>query len=53
MTIIPLVIGALGTVTKGLVQVVEDLKITGRVLGIVGIGQNPEKTGDLRRLSVT
>ena len=30
LTIIPMVIGALGTVTKGLVQVLEDIEITGR-----------------------
>ena len=31
VTVIPIVIGALGTVTKGLIQELEDLKITGRV----------------------
>ena len=31
VTIIPVVIGALGTVTKGLVQKLEDFKITGRM----------------------
>ncbi len=31
MTVIPIVIGALGTVTKGLVQGLEDLEITGRM----------------------
>ena len=31
VTIIPIVIGALGTVTKYLVQGLEDLEITGRV----------------------
>ena len=31
VTIIPIIIGALGTVTKGLVQGQEDLEITGRV----------------------
>ena len=31
VTFIPIVIGALGTVTKGLVQGLEDLEITGRV----------------------
>ena len=30
-TIIPIVIGALGTVTKGLVKGLEDLEITGRL----------------------
>ena len=31
VTVIPIVIGALGTVTKGLVQGLEDLEIRGRV----------------------
>ena len=31
VTIIPIVIGALGTVTEGLVQELEDLEITGQV----------------------
>ena len=31
VTIIPIVIGALGTVTKGLIRALEDLTITGRV----------------------
>ena len=31
VTIIPIVIGALGTVTKGLVQGAEDLEVTERV----------------------
>ena len=31
VTIIPIVIGAFGTVTKGLVQGQEDLEITGRI----------------------
>ena len=31
VTITPIVIGALGTITKGLVQGLEDLEITGRV----------------------
>ena len=31
VTVIPVVIGALGTVTKGLVQAVEDLEIRGRM----------------------
>ena len=31
MTVIPIVIGALGTVTTGLVQGLEDLEITGGV----------------------
>ena len=31
VTVIPIVIGALGTVTKGLVQELEDLEIRGRM----------------------
>ena len=31
VTVIPIVIGNLSTVTKGLVQGLEDLKVTGRV----------------------
>ena len=31
MTVIPIVIGALGTVTKGLIQGLDDLDIRGRV----------------------
>ena len=31
VTVIPIVIGALGTVTKGLLQGLEDLEITGRM----------------------
>ena len=31
MTVIPIVIGALGTVTKGLIQELDDLEITGQV----------------------
>ena len=58
VTIIPTVIGALGTVTKGLAQRLEDLK--NEAGGdcpnyiIVEIGQNTEKSpGDFRRLAVT
>ena len=55
VTIIPLVIGALGTVTKGFVQGLEDLEIRGRVETIqtsdIEIGQNTEKSsGDLKKL---
>ena len=58
VTILPIVIGALGTVTKGLVQGLEDLEIIGRVntpnYSIVKIGQNTEKSpGYLMRLAVT
>ena len=31
VTIIPIVIGAFGTVTKGLLKVLEDLEVRGRV----------------------
>ena len=53
VTIIPIMIGAFGTVTKGL----GDLEIRGRVetiyLYIIEIGQNTEKSpGDLRRVAV-
>ena len=40
VTWIPIVIGALGTVTRGLVQGLEDLEIRGRAETIVEIGQN-------------
>ena len=58
VTIIPIVIGALGIVTKGLVQELEDLEITGQVKTIqttallrsARILRNP---GDLRRSGVT
>ena len=59
MTIVPIVIGALGTVTKGLLKGLEDLEV-GRTSGdppndsIIENGQNTEKSpGDLRRLAVT
>ena len=52
-------IGALGTVTKGLLKVLKDLEIK-RGSGdhpnynIIEIGQNTEKSpGDLRRLAVS
>ena len=58
VTVIPIVFGAPGTVTKGLVQGLEDLEIRGRVetiyYCIIKIGQNTEKSpGDLKRLAVT
>ena len=56
VTVIPIVIGALGTVSKGLVKGQKDLEITGRVETIQtsAIGQNTEKSpGDLRKLVVT
>ena len=58
VTIIPIVIGALSTVTKELVQDLENFEIK-RTSGnhpnycIIEIGQNIEKSpGDLRRLAV-
>ena len=50
VTVIPIVNGALGTVTEGLIKGLEDLEIRGRV----DISQNIEKSlEDLRRLVVT
>ena len=56
--VIPIVIGILDTVTKGLVLGLEDLEIRGRVVtiqnSIVEIDQNTKKSpGDLRRLAVS
>ena len=57
VTIIPIVIGALSTINKRLVQGLEDLEIRGPVetiKTIIEIGQNTEKSpGDLRKLAVT
>ena len=54
VTIIRIVIGAFGTVTKGLLKGLEDLEVGGRVEIIIENGQNTEKSpGDLRRLAVT
>ena len=60
MTIIRVVIGTLGTVTKGLVPGLEDLEITGRMETVQttallrSASQNIEKSPrDLRRLAVT
>ena len=57
VTFIPIVIGALGTVHKGLIKGVEDLEIRGReatIYCITEIGLNTEKSrGDLRRLAIT
>ena len=59
MTIIPIVMGAFGTVTKGLLKGLEDLEVGGRMEtiqttnGIIENDQNTEKSpGDLRRLAV-
>ena len=55
VTIVPLVIGAFGTITKGLLEGLEDLEIDGRVETIQMTALlNPEMSpGDLRRLAVT
>ena len=59
VTIIPIVIGAFGAVTKGLLKGLEDLEVGGRVetiqtTALFENGQNTEKSpGDLRRLAVT
>ena len=55
LRVIPIVIGALGTVTKGLVKRPEDLEIRIHLnFSIIKIGQNTKKNpGDLRRLAVT
>ena len=58
VTIVLIVIGALGTITKGLLKGLEDLEIGGQAGSpndsIGKNGQNPETSpGDLRRLAVT
>ena len=54
VTIVPIVIGALGTVTKELLKGLVDLEVGGRVETIAEDGQNTETSpGDLRRLAVT
>ena len=59
VAIVPIVIGALSTITKGLLKGLEDLEIGGRVEtiqndSIAKNGQNPETSaGDLRILAVT
>ena len=59
VTIVPIVIGALGTVAKGLLKGLEYLEFSGRVKdypndSIAEDGQNTETSpGDLMRLAVT
>ena len=59
VTIVLIVIGALGTVTKGLFEGLEDLEVGGRgetiqMTGIIENGQNTEENpGDLRKHAVT
>ena len=48
VTIVPTVISALGTITKGLLKGLEDLEVSGRVEII-----QEKSPGDLRRLAVT
>ena len=51
VTIVPIVIGTLGTITKGLIKGLEDLEV-GDSIG--KNGRNTETSpGDLRRLAVT
>ena len=56
VTILPVGIGAFGTISKGLLKGLEDLRVGGRleIISITENGQNTEKSpGDLRRLAVT
>ena len=62
VTIIPIVIGAFGSVTKGLLKGLEDLEIGGRVETIQTtsllrtariLRRVQETSGDFRRLAVT
>ena len=55
VTVIPIVIGAFGTVTKGLLKGLEDLKVGDHPnYGIIENGQNTEKSlRELRRLAVS
>ena len=59
VTLIPIEICAIGTVTKGLIEGLEDLEIRGQAENypnnnIVEIGQNTEiSPGDFRRLVIT
>ena len=49
MTIIPIAISALSTVTEGLMKGLEDLEIASKPYCIIEISQNTEKNpGDLR-----
>ena len=59
VTIVPIVIGALGTITKGLLKGLEDLEIGGRVetiqtTALLRMARILESSpGDLSRLAVT
>ena len=58
-TIVPIVIGAFGTITKGLLKGLEDLEVGGQVetiqtTALLSTDRTTEKSpGDLRRLAVT
>ena len=54
VTIVPIVIVTLGTITKGLLKGLEDLEVGRRVETMAENSHNPETSpGDLRRLAVT
>ena len=59
VTIVPIVIGAFGIITKGLLKGLEDLEVGGRVetikmTALLRTARNPEMSpGDLRRLADT
>ena len=53
VTIIPIVIGAFGTVAKGLFKGLEDLEVGGGVDTIQTTAYTVKSPGDLRRLAVT
>ena len=59
VTIVPIVIGALGTITKGLLKGLEDLEIGGQdrdypIDSIAKNSQKPEASpGKLRKLALT
>ena len=53
VTIVPIVISALGTVSKGLLKGLEDLEIGGQVETIQTTALLRTSPGDLRRLAVT
>ena len=54
VTIVPIVIGAVDTIIKGLLKGLEDMQVGYPNDSITENGQNTEKSpGNLRRLSVT
>ena len=52
VVVIPILIGALGTVNKGLIHELQDLEIKGRV-GTIQITELLRTPGDLKKLAVT